>query len=84
MCQANFLVMTMMAHLLRPSSVSMSTSMGIAFDHSFCIRLLLWGSQGVRPCQRHSQIPWITGASTPNLDIKTTGVHNSSRIFLHL
>ena len=29
-----------------PSSVSMSTSMEIAFDHSFCIRLLLLGSQG--------------------------------------
>ena len=29
-----------------PSSVSMSTSMEITFDHSFCIRLLLLGSQG--------------------------------------
>ena len=46
MCQANFLVMTMMAHLLRPSLVAMSTSMAIAFNHSFCIRLLLLGSQG--------------------------------------
>ena len=36
----------MMACLLRLSSVSMSTSMEIAFDHSFCIRLLLLGSQG--------------------------------------
>ena len=45
MCQANFLAMTMMAHL-RPSSVSMSTSMEIAFDCSFCIRLLLLGSKG--------------------------------------
>ena len=44
MCQANFLAM--MAHLLRPSSVSMSTSMEIAFDCSFCFRLLLLGSQG--------------------------------------
>ena len=46
MCQANFLVMTMRAHLLSPSSVSMSTNMEIAFDCSFCIRLLLLGSQG--------------------------------------
>ena len=36
----------MMACLLRPSSVSMSTSMEITFDCSFCIRLLLLGSQG--------------------------------------
>ena len=35
-----------MAHLLRPCLVSMSTSMEIAFDCSFCIRLLLLGSQG--------------------------------------
>ena len=46
MCQANFLAMTMMACLSRPSSVSMSTSMEITFDRSFCIRLLLLGSQG--------------------------------------
>ena len=46
MCQANFLAMTMIACLLRQSSVSMSTSMEITFDHSFCIRLLLLGSQG--------------------------------------
>ena len=45
-CQANFLVTTMMACLLRPSLVSMSTSMEIAFDCSFCVRLLLLGSQG--------------------------------------
>ena len=42
----NFLVMMMMAPLLRPSSVSMATSMEIAFDHSFCIRSFLLGSQG--------------------------------------
>ena len=36
----------MTAHLLRPSSVSMSTSMEISLDHSFYIRLLLLGSQG--------------------------------------
>ena len=46
MCQANFLAMTMMACLLRLSLVSMSTSMEITFDCSFCIRLLLLGSQG--------------------------------------
>ena len=46
MCQANFLKMTMMAPLLRPSSVSMATSMEIAFNHSFCIRSFLSGSQG--------------------------------------
>ena len=45
MCQANFLAMTMMANL-RLSSVSMSTSMEITFDCSFCIRLLLLGSEG--------------------------------------
>ena len=36
----------MMACLLRPSSVSMSTSMDFTFDCSFCIGLLLLGSQG--------------------------------------
>ena len=58
----------MMACLLRPSSVSMSTSMEITFDHSFCIRLLLLGSQGVPPHWRHPQIPWIAGTGTRNLD----------------
>ena len=38
--------MSMMACLLRPSSVSMSTTMEIAIDHSFCVGLLLLGSQG--------------------------------------
>ena len=38
-----FLATTMMACLLRLSSVSMSTTMEIAFDCSFCIRLLLLG-----------------------------------------
>ena len=46
MCQANFLVTTMMAPLLRPSSVSMATRMEITFDCSFCIRSFLLGSQG--------------------------------------
>ena len=46
MCQPIFLATTMMAHLLRLSLVSMSTTMEITFDHSFCIRLLLLGSQG--------------------------------------
>ena len=41
-----FLTMTMTAHLLRPCSVSMSTTMEITFDHSFCIGLLLLRSQG--------------------------------------
>ena len=41
-----FLATTMTACLLRLSSVSMSTSMEIAFDCSFCIRLLLLGSHG--------------------------------------
>ena len=36
----------MTACLLRPSSVSMSTTMEIAFDHSFFVGLLLLGSQG--------------------------------------
>ena len=36
----------MMARLLRSSLVPMSTGMEITFDHSFCIRLLLLGSQG--------------------------------------
>ena len=58
----------MTACLLRPSSVSMSTSMEIAFDCSFCIRLSLLGSQGVPPCWRHPQIPWIAGTSAPNVD----------------
>ena len=68
MCQANLLAMTMMAPLSRPSSVSMSTSMEIAFNCSFGIRLLLLGLLGVSPCQRHPQIPWIAGTGTPNLD----------------
>ena len=46
MCQANFFATNMMACRLKPSSVSMSTSMEIAFNHLFCIRLLLLGSQG--------------------------------------
>ena len=41
-----FLVMTMTAFLLWPSSVSMSRSMEISLDHCLCIRLLLLGSQG--------------------------------------
>ena len=36
----------MTAHRLRPSSVSMSTTMKIAFDRSFFVGLLLLGSQG--------------------------------------
>ena len=36
----------MTACLLRPSSVSMSTTMEIAFDRSFFVGLLLLGSQG--------------------------------------
>ena len=68
MCQPNFLVMTMMAHLLRLSLVSMSTTMEITFNHSFFVRLLLLGSQGVPPCRRHPQIPLIAGTGTPNLD----------------
>ena len=38
----------MMAHLLRPSSVSMSTTVEIAFDHSFLFDCCFWGhkSQG--------------------------------------
>ena len=43
---SHFLAMTMTACLLRLSSVSMSTSMEITFNCSFCIRLLLLGSQG--------------------------------------
>ena len=46
MCELNFLAMAMMAHLLRSSLVSMSTTMEIAFDCSFFVRLLLLGSQG--------------------------------------
>ena len=60
--------MTMMAPLLKPSSVSMSTSMEIAYNCSFGIRLLLLGHKGVPPHQRHPQIPWIAGTGTPNLD----------------
>ena len=41
-----FLAMTMTAHCLRPSLVSMSTTMEIAFDRSFFVGLLLLGSQG--------------------------------------
>ena len=41
-----FLATTMTAHLLRLSSVSMSTTMEITFDRSFFIGLLLLGSQG--------------------------------------
>ena len=41
-----FLATTMTARLLRPSSVSMSTTMEIAFDRSFFVGLLLLGSQG--------------------------------------
>ena len=67
MCQANFLVMTMMAPFLRPSLASMATSMEIAFNQSFCVRLLLLGSQECVSSQRHPQIPWITGTGTPNL-----------------
>ena len=55
----------MMAPLLRPSLVSMATSMEITFDHSFCIRSFLLG---VPPCQRHPQIPSFTQTSMPNLD----------------
>ena len=36
----------MTAPLFRPSLVSMATSMEIAFNHSFCVRSFLWGSQG--------------------------------------
>ena len=36
----------MTARLLRPSSVFMSTTMEIAFDHFFLVGLLLLGSQG--------------------------------------
>ena len=46
MCQPNFLAMTMMACHLRPSLVSMSTTMEITFDRSFCGELLLLGSHG--------------------------------------
>ena len=42
----DFLVTTMTAPLFRLSSVSMATSMEIAFDHSFCVRSCLLGSQG--------------------------------------
>ena len=40
------MAMTMMARLLKPPLVSMSTTMEITFYCSFCIRLLLFGSQG--------------------------------------
>ena len=65
MCQANFLATTMTACLLRLSLVSMSTSMEIAFNRSFCVRLLLLGSQGGASSL---EAPWITGTGTPNLD----------------
>ena len=42
----DFFAKTMMAGLLRLSLVSMSTTIEIAFDRSFFIRLLLLGSQG--------------------------------------
>ena len=58
----------MTACLLRTSLVSMSTSKEITFDHSFCIRLLLLGSQGGASLSRCPQIPWIAGTGTPNLD----------------
>ena len=68
MCQANFLAMTMIAPLLRPSSVSMqqawkspSTAL-IALDSSF------WGHKGVSRCHRHPQVPLFTQTSMPNLD----------------
>ena len=41
-----FLAMTMTALLLRPSLVSIATSMEITFDHSFFVRSFLLGSQG--------------------------------------
>ena len=46
MWQPIFLATTITARLLRPSSVSMSTTMEITFDCSFFVRLLLLGSQG--------------------------------------
>ena len=41
-----FLVTTMTAPLFRLSLVSMATSMEITFDHPFCVRSFLLGSQG--------------------------------------
>ena len=46
MCQPNFFGDDHDGVSLRPSSVSMSTTMEIAFDRSFCVGLLLLGSQG--------------------------------------
>ena len=64
----NVLVTTMMAPLLRPSSVFMATTMETAFDHSCLVRSSLLGLLGVPPHWRSPQVPWIGQTGTPNLD----------------